>query len=478
MGYRLTETGQQEWDGEGQQSPPAEQFANPDPYMGWLKATDPAGFAWANQNPTAKMVGLRQANDGFYTGIHQTPDGRYYSGGQEISAQQAQQYMNAAQAQRDQTIAGNDAWSKSGLNTMRGLALAGFGGAAMLGGAGGLGGAGWTSGYDLAGGGGLGWGSGPGIWDATAGAGSSVGAGADAAGGINVQMGGIDGNLGGVWGSGGPPTGAGGLPSSTSGAIDPKNVLAKILETGGKSMDWTTLIGPVISGALGLYGSKVQTDAAKDAANTTSEAARYAVDVQKGIYDQARADQAPWREAGVGALGQLTTGTAPGGALIRPFAMSDYQADPGYAFRQSEGIKALDRSASARGGLGGGAALKAVNRYGQDYASNEYGNAYNRYGTNQNNAYNRLASMTGLGQTANTALQNAGSDYGTKVGNLTMQAAGDQGTAQLLAGQGRNSAYAGLGNQLGKVTWGNLFGYGDNSGYDQDAYMRYLKGQE
>ena len=431
MGYRLTETGQQEWDGEGQQSPPAEQFANPDPYMGWLKATDPAGFAWANQNPTAKMVGLRQANDGFYTGIHQTPDGRYYSGGQEISAQQAQQYMNAAQAQRDQTIAGNDAWSKSGLNTMRGLALAGFGGAAMLGGAGGLGGAGWTSGYDLAGGGGLGWGSGPGIWDATAGAGSSVGAG-----------------------------------------------LAKILANGGKAMDWTTLIGPVISGAFGLYGSKVQTDAAKDAANTTSEAARYAVDVQKGIYDQARADQAPWREAGVGALGQLTTGTAPGGALIRPFAMSDYQADPGYAFRQSEGIKALDRSASARGGLGGGAALKAVNRYGQDYASNEYGNAYNRYGTNQNNAYNRLASMAGLGQTANTALQNAGSDYGTKVGNLTMQAAGDQGTAQLLAGQGRNSAYAGLGNQLGKVTWGNLFGYGDNSGYDQDAYMRYLKGQE
>ena len=52
--------------------------------------------------------------------------------------------------------------------------------------------------------------------------------------------------------------------------------------------------------------------------------------------------------------------------------------DPGYKFRLSEGMKALDRQAAARGGLISGNALKATQRYGQDLASQEFGNAYNR----------------------------------------------------------------------------------------------------
>jgi len=70
--------------------------------------------------------------------------------------------------------------------------------------------------------------------------------------------------------------------------------------------------------------------------------------------------------------------------------MADFQADPGYAFRMTEGLKALDRQAAARGGLISGAALKASQGYGQDLASQEYMNAFNRFQTNRTNLLNPL----------------------------------------------------------------------------------------
>ena len=217
----------------------------------------------------------------------------------------------------------------------------------------------------------------------------------------------------------------------------------------------------VISGIVGASASKsaasTQADAATQAAQTSSEASRYAADIQKQMYDQARTDQTPWRQAGVNALGQLNTGTAAGGQFMRPFAMSDYQADPGYAFRLSEGMKGLQNSAAARGNLLSGATLKGITRFGQDSASQEYQNAYNRYNTNVGTQYNRLASMAGLGQTANAALGAAGSTYGNNASNIAMSNAGNVGNMQLAAGQANASAYQGY----GKAASNALSGVGD-----------------
>jgi hypothetical protein len=57
----------------------------------------------------------------------------------------------------------------------------------------------------------------------------------------------------------------------------------------------------------------------------------------------------------------------------------DQNTDPGYGFRFAEGMKGLERSAAARGGLLSGATLKGITRYGQDMGSQEYQNAFNRY---------------------------------------------------------------------------------------------------
>ena len=66
-------------------------------------------------------------------------------------------------------------------------------------------------------------------------------------------------------------------------------------------------------------------------------------------------------------------------------------ADPGYQFRLSEGLRALENRAAQRGTLRSGATLQALMDYGQDTASQEYDKAYNRASQDYERAYrNRL----------------------------------------------------------------------------------------
>lgn len=204
-------------------------------------------------------------------------------------------------------------------------------------------------------------------------------------------------------------------------------------------------------GAAGsIYASSKQSSAAQQAAQTSAGATAEQVALQREIFQQQQANQAPWLAAGRGALGQLTAGTAgPEAAYMKPFTMADYQQDPGYQFRLQQGLQALDRSASARGGLLSGGALKGIQQYGQGLASQEYGNAYNRYQQQQANQFNRLAALSGVGQTAVGQLQQAGQQYGSNVGNLAMTGAQNQANALLAAGQAQASSYGGIGQAIG-----------------------------
>lgn len=53
---------------------------------------------------------------------------------------------------------------------------------------------------------------------------------------------------------------------------------------------------------------------------------------------------------------------------------AELEATPGYQARMAMGEQAIQRSAAAQGNLQSGGTLKALARYGQDYASNEYAN--------------------------------------------------------------------------------------------------------
>jgi hypothetical protein len=61
-----------------------------------------------------------------------------------------------------------------------------------------------------------------------------------------------------------------------------------------------------------------------------------------------------------------------------PTAQQVLDEDPGYQFRLSEGLKAMDRSAAARGTLRTGATIKALSDYGANAASDEYQRAFDR----------------------------------------------------------------------------------------------------
>jgi hypothetical protein len=142
---------------------------------------------------------------------------------------------------------------------------------------------------------------------------------------------------------------------------------------------------------------------------------------------------APFREAGITALNKLT----PLATEYTPFGMDQFKADPGYAFRMSEGMKGLERSAAARGGLLSGSMLKGIQRFGQDLGSQEYMNAFNRYQTERQARLNPLQSLAGVGQTTSAQLGAAGTQMASNVG----QAIG-------AAGQARASGYMGGANAL------------------------------
>lgn len=207
-------------------------------------------------------------------------------------------------------------------------------------------------------------------------------------------------------------------------------------------------VGAVTAGVAGLAGAGasiasgvMQADAAKGAAKTQQDAAREANQLQREMFNQQRADQEPWRQAGVKALSGLQDAD-----YMRDFTMADFQQDPGYAFRMAEGQKALERSAAARGGLQSGGTLKALSRYGQDYASNEFQNAYNRFNADRDRRFNRLSSLAGIGQTATSQLGAAGQNYASSAGQNIIGAGNAGAAGQIASANAWGNAMSGVGN--------------------------------
>lgn len=129
---------------------------------------------------------------------------------------------------------------------------------------------------------------------------------------------------------------------------------------------------------------------------------------------------------------------------------------PGYQFRMNEGTKALNTSWAANGMRESGAAEKALLRYGQDYASNEF-----------NNEWNRLAGLAGVGQAVNSSNNQLAQNYANQTGQNTMNAGAAR--ASSYAQQGQNYGNA-LGYAAGRIsnlpwdTWGQTSG-GSSGGH-------------
>lgn len=244
------------------------------------------------------------------------------------------------------------------------------------------------------------------------------------------------------------------------------------------------VVGAITAGAA-VLGAGASIISGNKAAKATTTAATQANETQRYIFDQQRNDQAPYRDVGVGALNKLsdmygvsrsTGAAAPSGntsALYKQFGLDgmgggDYynqpdaltgnpgtagrtpgfdgfQASPGYQFRLSEGLKAIERSAAASGNFRSGATLKSIGRYADGKASGEY-----------ENFANRLAALAGVGQAATNASGQAGQAY-----------AGGVSSNLINAGNTRASAYANTGNAINHGVSNLASAYLYNKGYGQ-----------
>lgn len=196
-----------------------------------------------------------------------------------------------------------------------------------------------------------------------------------------------------------------------------------------------------------LLGGVIASSGAQSAASTQADAANRAAQLQKEQFDKQMELQDPFRQAGLTGQNRLMemlglggdTGAAGYGKYAKDFSMADYQADPGYAFRLKAGTDALRHQAAARGGLISGGTLKGMQDYAQGAASQEYGNAFNRYQTNRANQLAPLGSLMSSGQAAASNQAGQAGQYGVNAGNMMNQAgqsiaAGQMGMANTLAG--------------------------------------------
>ena len=211
------------------------------------------------------------------------------------------------------------------------------------------------------------------------------------------------------------------------------------------------VIAAGIGAAASIGGGVMAARGAKKAGRAQTKAAESAAAQQERMFLRQEELQRPFREGGLTAQAELMNllglggdTTAPGyGSMTKQFGMDQFQQDPGYAFRQSEGMKALERSASARGNLLSGSTMKGIQRFGQDLASQEYQNAFNRYQVERAARLNPLQSLMGSGQSAANIMTGAAGNLGQGL------AAGE-----LAAGQARASGYVGQANALNQALSG------------------------
>jgi len=211
------------------------------------------------------------------------------------------------------------------------------------------------------------------------------------------------------------------------------------------------------------------------------------MDLYKKIYEEQKAQQAPYLQQGqaaIGKLGSLMGGTDPfesylqraglqGGldAYLKQKGVSNYGFlnSPQYQFLQKQGQQALDRSAAARGMGYSGAQMKAAQQYGQGLASQQYDNEYNRaakeyfnkydQAANQfGNYYNRLAALAQGGQQAATTTSQLGGQYGQNAGGTLGALSGQLQNNIGQLGNARASGYIGQANAI----TGGLQGITDN----------------
>lgn len=193
--------------------------------------------------------------------------------------------------------------------------------------------------------------------------------------------------------------------------------------------------GAAVAGYASNKGARTQATSAKEASNAELE-----------MFYQNREDLAPWRKKGAAALKKYDW-------MIRK-GPGNFKQSPGYQFRLNEGMDAIDRVAASRGMYDSGDTGKALLRYNQNYATNEYDNFLRRW-YEKLNLYGNLA---GIGQVA-----------ATDTARMGTQVADDVAANTMTAGAARASGYNAVGNYINQGVDSAMSNYLMKRYLDQNA---------
>lgn len=247
-------------------------------------------------------------------------------------------------------------------------------------------------------------------------------------------------------------------------------------------------IAAIGSGALSAGATMI---GASTAADAQTQAAADASATQMGMFDKMQGNLQPYMDLGQTGINQLTAQMGgltsqpalPQGGRIQlptapgPMDEATLRATPGYQFNQTQGLKAVSNSASARGLGVSGAAMKGAAAYGTGLADSTYQNQFNNqqtqfgnqetlfgnkvanfgnqqtlYGdtvTNATNTYNRLMGIVGQGQASAAGVGNNAIQTGANIGSNTIGAGNAQAGASMA---GANSITSGANNFLNAYT--------------------------
>lgn len=242
------------------------------------------------------------------------------------------------------------------------------------------------------------------------------------------------------------------------------------------------LVGSLGGAAVGATGSIIaggeQAGAATNAANLQYSLGQQQLQQNQAQFNKTQQNIAPWIAAGTQGLGSLSSLlSTPGQGLLTPWTQqfnaptaAQAQATPGYQFALQQGQNSVQNSAAAQGGLLSTGTQKTLDQYSQGLADQtyqqtynnaltQYQQAYNVFQGNQTNEFNRLASLSGVGQTAATQLGQQ-SNQASQIGaGIAANTGAQVGNSLMAAGAATASGYAGVANALGGG-FGNLSQYG------------------
>ena len=239
------------------------------------------------------------------------------------------------------------------------------------------------------------------------------------------------------------------------------------------------LIGGIASIGSSIVGGLLGSNANSNAASAQTSAYNNATALQAKEWQQEQQNEAPYMQAGSGALSQLSTlyglnsagstgsytNAAGGGSTVNPNA--SFYLSPDYNFALTQGLKGLTAQGAATNGTDNGATQKAEISYAGNLASGQY-----------DNYKSGLMSLAGLGQSAASSTNAATSGTSANESSLTAQNGSNLASSYL--GQGTidknlTSSLGGALSQYGPAAY-NYFTQPSNQNFGQGASAGYTNG--